>query len=262
MHLKEIWIFPVKGLRGIPLSEAELTPQGLRGDRRFMLVGTDGNFISQRSHPQLATLSTSIADDGVVTVTSGDDIGGVILSPDMVTTEQVRTTMWEHQFSVHLLPAEVNRQMSALVGSEVKVAYKTDADVRTKIYDVGDTAVSLADGYPYLVAGTASLDLLNTKLTKPVPMDRFRANLIIESTEPHIEDTLGEFAIGDKSMYVVKPCARCQVITIDQATGVKGQEPTRTLAKYRRDGNKINFGANAVAKSLGSIAVGDLVQKL
>ena len=258
MHLKEIWIYPVKGMQGIKVASAQLTPLGLQYDRRYMLVDANGKFISQRTHPQLATLSTSLQGD-VVTLSDGRE--QVELSPAIVTTTQVASSMWEHKFTVHLLPGTTSAKVSAMIGDTVRVAYLTDEDIRIKHY-IGDgdsTRLSLADGYPYLLAGTSSLDKLNSKLTSPVPMDRFRANLIIETTEPHIEDKLGHFTVGGQSMYVVKPCARCQVITIDQRTGAGGKEPTATLAKYRKEGNKINFGANAVANSDGVVRVGDEV---
>lgn len=105
-------------------------------------------------------------------------------------------------------------------------------------------AVSMADGYPYLMISEASLSDLNKKLKHAVSMNRFRPNLVVSGFNAHEEDKHFALQIGAVNFKAVKPCARCVITTIDQSTLEKGKEPLRTLSTYRKDGNKINFGQN------------------
>jgi uncharacterized protein YcbX len=120
--------------------------------------------------------------------------------------------------------------------------------------------VSFADGYPLLIIGQASLDGLNARLTEPLPMNRFRPNLVFTGGEPHEEDNWSDFRVGTISFRGVKPCGRCVMTTIDQQTAEKGGEPLKTLATYRKNGHKILFGQNLVALSTGKIRVGDRIE--
>ena len=119
--------------------------------------------------------------------------------------------------------------------------------------------VSLADGYPYLILGSESLDFLNSKLDQTIGYDRFRANIIVDTTEPHIEDSWTDVVIGKARFLIVKPCARCNVVTIDQHSGVKSTEPLKTLATYRRKEGKVYFGANAISRRDSHVHIGDEV---
>jgi hypothetical protein len=116
---------------------------------------------------------------------------------------------------------------------------------------------SFADAYPFMMIGQASLDDLNSRLAEPLPMDRFRPNIVFTGGGPFEEDLLANFTIGNIHFYGVKLCARCIIPTIDQNTGVKRKEPLKTLASYRAKNNKIYFGQNLVHKGDGVIAVGD-----
>lgn len=260
MTIKELIIYPVKGLKGINVESANLTVRGFEHDRRYMLIDESGYFLSQRSHPELATFHTQLTAEGHLIVSVGEY--KLVVTQDDITDRVVEAGIFEHLFPVHLLSEKINNWWTQLLGISVNMVAQTQSDTRIKYY-IGDgdkTELSLADGYPYLIAGTASLSQLNDKLTVPLPLDRFRANIIVYTEEPHVEDTWKYINVGDnEKMYVVKPCARCQVITIDQSTGAKGKEPLVTLAKYRKEGNKINFGANAIALTTGSISVGDVI---
>jgi uncharacterized protein YcbX len=126
-------------------------------------------------------------------------------------------------------------------------------------YAQNNEQLSLADGYPVLVISEASLSFLNSKLKKPIGMDRFRPNVVINDASPHQEDELSVFNIGTAQFKVAKPCGRCVVTTINQQTLQTGKEPLATLAKYRKVGDSVNFGANVVCLKEGQIAVGDWI---
>ena len=124
------------------------------------------------------------------------------------------------------------------------------------------TSVSFADGYPYLILGSASMHHLNDQLDTPLDINRFRANLIVETEIPHEEDNWKEISVNNQSLVMIKPCARCIMTTINQDTAEKGKEPLSTLSKYRGSNNKILFGMNAISITQGIIRVGDEVREL
>jgi len=129
-------------------------------------------------------------------------------------------------------------------------------------YAQNGEAVSFADGYPYLIISQGSLDDLNSRLTEPITMTRFRPNLVVSDCPAYDEDTWLDFHLGDIPFYGPKPCARCVLTTIDPDTGQTGKEPLRTLTSYRNRNNKILFGQNAIAKSTGVLRVGDTITML
>lgn len=132
----------------------------------------------------------------------------------------------------------------------------------------GET-VSFADGYPLLLTTLGSLDALNALIARgdrpgegPLPMNRFRPNVVIEGTAPWAEDDWSRIAVGEVTFRVAKMCGRCVVTTTDQSTAERGREPLRTLARHRRFGDKLVFGQNLVPESPGSVRVGDPVRLL
>jgi len=127
-------------------------------------------------------------------------------------------------------------------------------------YAVQGESVSFADGMPYVMIGQSSLDELNQRLEVPVPMNRFRPNLVFSGGQAFEEDQFTRIKVGEVDFQVVKPCARCVLITVDQQTGEKGKEPLATLATYRTVNNKVYFGQNAVALAPGIVCLGDLIQ--
>lgn len=119
--------------------------------------------------------------------------------------------------------------------------------------------VSFADGFPFLLLSTASLHDLNRRLSLPVPMDRFRPNIVIDGCGPHAEDDWNRIMIGEVSFRFAKPCARCVITTVDQASGERGREPLRTLSTYRTVEGQVLFGQNLVHEGRGVVQVGDSV---
>ena len=128
----------------------------------------------------------------------------------------------------------------------------------------GEDHVSFADGYPFLLIGEASLAEVNARLETPVPMNRFRPNLVVSGSEAFAEDSWKKIRIGETVFHLVKPCARCVLTTVDQATGVKdGKEPLKTLASFRTFDGKVLFGQNLIAENPGGVVrVGDEVEVL
>ena len=110
--------------------------------------------------------------------------------------------------------------------------------------------------------GQSSLDDLNSRLEFPVPMNRFRPNLVFTGGQPYEEDSWKLLTIGNNKFAGVKPCSRCVLTTVDQNTGEKGKEPLATLAKYRQHENKIYFGQNLLSIDHHTIHEGDEIKLL
>jgi hypothetical protein len=124
-------------------------------------------------------------------------------------------------------------------------------------YAFNKEIVSFADGFPILLIGQASLDDLNKRLLIPLPMDRFRPNIVFTGGLPYQEDEFNHFQIAGISFFGVKRCARCVITTIDQDTIAQGKEPLRTLNEYRKMNNKIYFGQNLLFLGSGAVSLGD-----
>jgi hypothetical protein len=169
------------------------------------------------------------------------------------------TSVWSDR--VRTIPAheEHSRWFSDRLGRSLTLVHLPDATKRRTDGRYAQSLTSLSDGFPYLIASQASLDDLNARLDVPVPMDRFRPNLVIAGGEAFQENAWRAITIGTARFHLVKPCARCVIVTTDQRTGARDKEPLRTLATYRSRGNKVMFGMNAVGDVEGIVRVSDLV---
>ncbi|MBB6235527.1 hypothetical protein HDC90_000124 [Pedobacter sp. AK013] len=257
--LSEINIYPIKSLGGISLQEAKLEERGLQYDRRWMLVDEQGTFITQRKHFELALLQVNITDGKLSISHKILPEQGISFSLDEDTGEQISVVIWNDTVTALEVNKTVSRWFSDFLNFEVRLVKMplTEKRLVDRDYASNDEIVSFADGYPCLIIGQSSLNALNEKLADPILMDRFRPNFVFTGGEPHIEDAFKDFYIGEVLFSAVKSCARCVLITIDQQTGEKGQEPLRTLASYRTAGKKIMFGQNLLHHHLGTLKVGD-----
>lgn len=255
MHISEINIYPIKSLKGIALQEAVVEDRGLRFDRRWMLVDRDGMFFTQRDFPVMATIVTAVGDSGLRVSKGGHDLR-IPLEPD--NGEPLTVTVWDSRVSALAYSGEVSDWFSEAIGTDCKLVLMP-ADSRREVdaeYAVqrGDDIVSFADGYPFLLIGEGSLADLNSRMEMPLPMNRFRPNLVAAGSDPFAEDTWKKIRIGETTFHVVKPCDRCVTTTVDQARGEKdGKEPLKTLAAFRKQDGKVMFGQNLIAEKAGDI---------
>jgi hypothetical protein len=255
--LSELWIYPVKSLGGIPLTEARVTARGLAYDRRFLLIDEAGQFLTQRQTPELAWFQPAL--DGE-TLRIEDRRGTrpaltVPLEPAN-STERIDATVWGDTLPAQPVGAAADAWFSDALGQSVRFVYLPDdshrpVDPRYARTETDET--SFSDGYPFLLINQASLDGLNARLAEPVEMRRFRPNLVVTGGEAHAEDDWAEFRLGETTFFGVKPCARCVMITIHPDTTQRGPEPLRTLAGYRRQGQKVLFGQNLLVNNPGQL---------
>jgi len=223
-----------------------------------MVVDADDLFLSQRTHPRLALARVSPVPEGWRV--EADGLGGAVVPAALEGGPQVRVRVWDDAVEAIAGAPDVSEWFSDLLQLECRVVFMPDAAVRNVDSRYADGhPVSFADAFPILLVGRASLDDLNRRLETPIPMNRFRPNLVVEGAAPYAEDSWSEVATERFSLAVVKPCSRCVVTTVDQANGKKGREPLATLATYRRVGDEVRFGQNAIPLRTGPVARGDAV---
>ena len=260
LTLSEIYRYPIKSARGHALSEATMDQFGIVGDRRWMVIDEAGDFITQRNHAQLALLKAAPTSAGLRLSMNGRDIEVAV--PDAA-AERSPVVIWGETVPAQITDDSISAWLSEQLGMSARLAYLPDDGQRPvdPAYADGEL-VNFADGFPLLVITQAALDELNEKLDTPVPMNRFRPNLVISGAAAHAEDEWKEIVIGDARVRLAKPCSRCVIPSIDQATTERDSQINRVLAKYRRRDGQIFFGMNALAPAGAQFRVGDEVQVL
>lgn len=264
--LHSIHVHPVKALRALTPQEAVVEPWGLAGDRRWALIDRAGRIVTQREQPRLALAAAELLPGGGIRVSASGREPLVIDVPEPVamTTAKWSGTKIE---TVAAAPG-ASDWFSAYLGQDVTLVHLDDPAVRRPIddppYGRPGEMVSLADGYPLLLTTLSSLDALNVLIEQgdrpgegPLPMNRFRPNVVLAGTAPWAEDGWRRIAIGEVTFRVAKMCARCVVTTTDQNSAERGKEPLRTLARHRRFGDRLAFGQNLVPETTGTLRVGD-----
>lgn len=254
-------IYPVKGMGGVSVSTAEVLERGMKWDRHWMLIDGNGKFLSQRESPEMSLMKSVSGTHGLQVFFGKSSIEiPYVFQCD----ERTVADIWGTKVSCRLVGKEWDDYFSHLLSREVRLVCPDESTPRIKkiLIPPYETSLSFADGYPFLVLGAGSVALLNTKLEQPVPHNRFRANFIINTEIPHEEDSWKRFRIGEVHFQMIKPCVRCNVITIDQATAVLSKEPLKTLSGYRKERNGVIFGMNAIALTCGNISRDDYLEVL
>jgi uncharacterized protein len=266
VSITSLFIYPIKGCRGLTVTQWPLESKGLRHDRQWMFVNAQGRFVSQRECAQLAHLHVAASETGW-SLTYSNEPTGIVLPYTLAHSVTESALIWEDEVQVMHYSHEADAYLSARIGQALRLMYLPDESPRlvdpNYCPDVYHTRLS--DGFPVLILGTASLEMLNQKLSHPLGWDRFRPNIVVKSTIAHEEDGWQRLGHTHYSFQLVKPCARCVVTTIDQELGTRSAEPLQTLSTYRKFGNKILFGMNALPDLLADTAmlqIGDVLEPL
>ncbi|MFI5804750.1 MOSC domain-containing protein [Streptomyces sp. NPDC051561] len=260
-------VYPVKALGGLSLSETAIEPWGPAGDRRWLITDADGRVITQREQRRLALASAEALPGGAVRLSAPGREPLDVAVPEPVGTEPV--TLFGTKYEAVPAGSAAASWLSDHLGVEARLLHMDDPAHRRAIAPgfarAGET-VSFADGFPLLVTTLASLDALNSLIAQgdlpdegPLPMNRFRPNVVLDGTAPWAEDDWQRITIGEVTFRVAKPCGRCIVTTTDQASAERGKEPLRTLARHRRIAGALVFGQNLVPENTGVLRTGDPV---
>lgn len=266
-------LYPVKGLRGCPVPALAFDALGPVGDRRFLIVDAGGHCLTQRTLPQLATITPVLTADALTLHAPGTGPLTMARRPEP-DAAQLHVSVWaSHGLVAEDCGTAAAQWLSDVLATPCRLARAGPALARPVLKTAahaGDRH-AFADAAPLLLANTASLAALNDRLLArgeaPVPMDRFRANLVVTGGAPFAEDGWARMRAGPLTLRSAGPCARCIVTTTDQTTGARaGPEPLRTLASFRRDPTTptaVNFGLNLIHETpAGTLRIGDPITPL
>ncbi|WP_171172531.1 MOSC domain-containing protein [Streptomyces sp. I05A-00742] len=265
--LTSIHVYPVKSMAGGTPGEAAVEPWGLAGDRRWMAIGRDGRFLSQRRWPRLALAAARPLPGGGVGISAPGAAPLEVPAPDPGRRGTVTVGLFRDEVEAVLAGPAADAWLTAFLGTDARLVHMDDPAVRRPVdprYGRPEDRVAFADGYPLLLTAASSLEALNSLIATgdhadegPLPMDRFRPNLVVAGTGPWAEDGWRRVRLGGVTFRVVKPCRRCVVTTTDQRTAGRGSEPLRTLARHRRGEPGLTFGQNLVPEHRGTLRIGD-----
>ena len=272
VRIEALACYPIKGCHRLECERAELLPTGLRHDREWMIVEPDGRFITQRTDAVLATVTPSVDIDGQMLVVTAP--GRATLCVSLATRGARRTVrVWNDTCEADDQGDAAAKWISAVVGRPLRLVRFAADGVRhaDPQYARDDYApVKFSDAYPVLVTQGGSLAALNSAIAAsgampdeaPLPMTRFRPNIVLTGLEPFTEDRIDKLRIGEAVLRLVKPSTRCIVTTTDQESGARGVEPLPTLKtlRWNRALKGVTFGENATVLQPGTLRVGDAVE--
>jgi len=262
MFLSHIRIYPIKACAGADVQEARLDERGLHYDRRWMLVNEQGMDLHQFDYPQLASVVVELDDAGLLVQAPGMPQLHIPLQPQHSSPLIVN---W-YQGVSEALPAsdEADRWFRDFLRVSCRLVFMPESSQHSVEpgYEI-DHELAGFTSFHYHLLNENSLDDLNQRLASPVPLERFRPNLVVAGAAAFAEDSWRTVRISDYTFHVVKPCDRCAIITVDPERGIMtGKEPLTTLARYRTFDKKVLFGQYLLAEGVGTLRVGDVLQVL
>jgi uncharacterized protein YcbX len=266
-RVRSLYVYPVKSCRGIDLTEAPLAARGFAWDRHWMVVDARGRFVTQRIYPQLATVATALHRDGLQLSVSGGS--SLTLPWHAGTADGPKSTVvvWNDSVLAQDCGDAAAAWFSELLGTPARLVRATEATRRQpaeRWRGSIEAPVDFSDGFPLLVCSSESLADLAARLPEPLPMNRFRPNIVIEGLPAWREDEVLEIATDEVALRLAKPCTRCVITTRDQQTGAAGSDPLPALRRFRydRELKGVTFGWNALITSgVGAtLRVGDALR--
>jgi uncharacterized protein YcbX len=262
LQLTALNIYPIKSTTGIQLRAAQVTWQGLQHDRRWMIVDQQGKFMTQRKFPQMALITVQVGEDHLKITAPNQSPLALPLTP--TSGAPLAVEIWGDRCQALSMGIDAQTWFSEFLQVPCQLVFMPESTHRpTDHGKLGNNQlVSFADAYPFLLISEASLADLNTRLEYPIPMNRFRPNLVVQGCDAFAEDTWQTIRIGEITFTVAKSCARCSIPGVDQTTGIASKEPLLTLAKYRLTNGEIWFGQNLVHHNLGRLQIGDSIEIL
>ncbi len=259
LSIHSLHVYPVKSCRGIDLPIAELVQTGIKYDRHWMLVDENGDFLSQRKYPQMATIACSISDQSLIITAPTHSVLEIPLEQAADNFRSVR--IWDDVCNAAIVSSQASSWFSQVLGIKCDMVFLPDSEQRQvdPRYAAPGQIVGFADGFPLLIVSRASIDALNERLEQKVSLDRFRPNIVIDGCPAHAEDDWSRIAVANIEIQLAKACSRCVIPSIDQQSSEKHPDLLKALASYRRYNNKILFGQNGLHNQPGEIRVGQAI---
>lgn len=257
--LSEIYVYPVKSLAGFRVERWPVDKNGLRYDRKWMLVDENGEFLSQRRLPKMALIQTRISDSLLMITVPGHPEISLPLNSEA--GDDIPVVIWKDHCLAKTTSSVADAILSGFLETSCRLVYHPDSRVR-KVdpgYALPSDETAFSDGFPFLIVTAASLDSLNQATPQNFDVRRFRPNLVVGGCTGYAEDSWRKIHIGAISFRLPKPCSRCAVPGIDPDTAVSEKEPLAILAGLRRWQNKVYFGQNALHDGTGELFAGDVV---
>ena len=253
-------IYPIKSCRGVAISSATLGCAGLEsagvGDREWMVVDADtGMFLTQRQAPRMALIAPALQPDVLCVAAPGMPDLHVPIDMSTPGETDIEVTVWNHVCRAFDAGDAAAGWFSKCLGRRLRLVRFDPAHRRLSDREwTGDVEAPnrFSDGYPILLISRASLADLNDRLVEAgreaLPMDRFRPNIVVDGVDPYDEDHFDHLHSPGIRLKPVKPCPRCPIPSIDQATAEFGADPLDILAKYRADPRTggVVFGQNVI----------------
>jgi uncharacterized protein YcbX len=255
LTLTSIYRYPVKSLRGQSFDALDVDARGFLHDRHWMVVDRQGAFLTQRQQSRMALVDADVDATGVLHLSAP---GMPDLQVAAGTGPSLQVRVWRDHVEARAVDAAADAWLSRFLECDCRLVEMPDGSRRPvdPAFAKEQDQVGFADGFPFLLISQASLDDLNARLDQPVPMLRFRPNLVVSGCGPYAEDGWKRIRIGDIEFRVAKPCSRCIIPTIDFATGERAREPLQTLMTYRKRDNQVYFGQNLLHDAGGRLEVG------
>ncbi len=258
----------VSGLHYYPIKSCAITnvetsieigERGISYDRHWMVVRSDGMFITQREYPKMARINPVVEDNRLI-VSAVDELSVLELPLDS-RGDRLAVEVWGNMLEAVDEGDIASQWFSDYLGARVRLVHMPSDFVREKT----GARFQFADSYPLLIVSEESLADLNQRIQasggNPVSMSRFRPNIVVRGVRPYEEDTWREIRLGEVGVEVVKPCIRCPIPQVDQTSGIKGKEPTKTLLTYRRiSRTEVIFAQKASPLNQGKVGIGDRVE--
>lgn len=243
MKIESLWTYPVKSCAGTQHQKIEVTRGGFKWDRHWMIVDEKGHFLTQRQLPKMALIRTQLTDTALI-LEIDNYIFEVPFKKELKESCQVK--VWKSE--VEALPEDplIDQQLSVFLERPARLVRSPKSQ---RQYDI-----DFADGRPLQLANMESLKEFNQQLSKPITMDRFRANIVVSGLPAFTEDHLTDFTLGQIQLQFSKLCARCNIINVDPKTGIRNNsEPLEKLKAFHPVGNQAIFGALLVPKNTGTL---------
>lgn len=266
LRLSALYRYPIKSTAADVLTRAQVRPQGLHGDRRWMLVDpASGRFLTQRTLPQMGLIRALLQDDGALRL-QAPGMGELAVAVPEGDAALRQVTVWRDSLNVPDAGDEAAAWLARVIGQDCRLVQVPEARARQvdPTYARPGDRVGFADGFPLLLIGQASLDDLAARVGRPLSMLRFRPNLVVEGAAPYAEDGWKRIRIGGVEFELAKPCSRCILTTVDPETGERSsdREPLATLKTFRERDGEVYFGQNLLARGEGELCLGDGVEVL